>query len=91
MPRQSTIPAQQVTEDIRSVEEITGLFVRVMVGTIDSQTGDFTVPQQFVTYEIKGDDFAELMSANPEWAPSKPAGTYRNDDLWVFIDRIRGA
>ena len=39
--------------------------------------------------EIVGADFDELVSANPEWAPSKPPGTYRNEDLWMFIDRIR--
>ena len=90
MPRQSTIPAQSITEDISAVQEFTGQFVRVMVGTVE-ENGEFTVPQQFLTYTIDGQYFEELMSASPEWAPGKPAGTYRNDDLWVLIDRIREA
>lgn len=34
-------------------------------------------------------DYKELMSANPSWAPNKPAGTFRKEDLWHFIDLIR--
>lgn len=34
-------------------------------------------------------DYDDLMSANPSWAPNKPAGTFRQDDLWRFIDLIR--
>lgn len=65
----------------------------------------FDVPQQFDTIEIcdrpavKGPlgvtvepeiaDYAELMSDRPAWAPNKPAGHFRNDDLWPLIDRIR--
>lgn len=90
MPRESTIPAQIVREDISSIEEYPDQLVRVMVGRVD-ETGEFITPQQFSMYEIVDDDFAELMSAGPEWAPQKPAGTFRNDDLWIFIDRIRNA
>lgn len=65
----------------------------------------FDVPQQFDVieiadaHEVKGPlgviikdaitDYAELMSERPEWAPNKPAGTFRNADLWPLIDRIR--
>jgi hypothetical protein len=34
-------------------------------------------------------DYTELMSANPSWAPHKPAGVFRQDDLWHFVDLIR--
>lgn len=34
-------------------------------------------------------DYTDLMSASPSWAPSKPAGTFRDDDLWIFVDIIR--
>lgn len=34
-------------------------------------------------------DYTELMIANPSWAPNKPAGTFRKEDLWHFIDLIR--
>ena len=88
MARESVIPEQTVREDIRAVEEYPGMLVRVMTGLVDGD-GVFLVPQQFSTYEIKDADLAELMSESPSWAPGKPADTYRNEDLWVFIDRIR--
>lgn len=88
MARESTIPATVVVEDIRMIQEVTGISISVMVGSLD-QSGEFIVPQTFDTYQIDGDDFTELMSANPPWAPNKPAGTYRNEDLWIFIDRFR--
>lgn len=90
MVRETIIPAQTVREDIRSIEEYTGEMVRVLVGEVTPE-GAFVVPQQFEIYEIKDADFDELMSAGPAWAVNKPAGTYRNEDLWIFIDRQRSA
>ena len=90
MVRETIIPAQTVREDIRSIEEYTGEMVRVLVGEVTPE-GAFVVPQQFEIYEIKDADFDELMSAGPAWALNKPAGTYRNEDLWIFIDRQRSA
>ncbi len=90
MAREIVIPAKTVREDIRSIEEVTGTLIRVLVGVVD-ETGSFVVPQNFAIYEIKDADFEELMSAGPAWALNKPAGTYRNEDLWIFIDRQRGA
>lgn len=40
-------------------------------------------------YVIKGDNYEILMSANPSFAPQKPADEYRDDDLWYIIDKIR--
>lgn len=34
-------------------------------------------------------DYQELMSANPSWAPNKPGGVFRKEDLWHFVDLIR--
>lgn len=108
MPRESTIPVRIVQEEISSVEEQIGLFVRVLVGVgSQNEKGQFvfSVPQQFDVIEIadrpavKGPlgviiepeitDYTDLMSDRPAWAPNKPAGTFRNDDLWPLIDRIR--
>lgn len=77
-----------IQEDIRAIEEYPGEFIRVSVGSKNSK-GEWEVPQQFLTYVIKDSDYTELMSANPEWAQGKPSGTYRNEDLWVFIDKQR--
>jgi hypothetical protein len=93
MPREVTIPAQTVREEVRSLSEYSTApgspgFVTVMVGVVDDN-GVFVVPQQFVTYEISGANFEALTGEPAEWAPDKPAGTYRNEDLWYFIDLIR--
>ena len=77
-----------VSEDFRSIEEYPGEFVRVSVGAIGSN-GEWAVPQQYMTDVISNENYSELLSASPAWAPEKPAGVYRNDDLWVFIDRER--
>jgi hypothetical protein len=88
MPRQITIPAETIYEEIQSLQEFPNeQLVTVIVGITDAQ-GDFIVPQQFKTYQITGDMYTELNSANPSWDPAKPAGTYFNDDLWHFIDLL---
>lgn len=95
MPRIIEVPAQTVRQEIRSLEEVPSSpgqpgFVRVHIGRVD-ETGAFIVPQQFETYEIRGRMFEALVGECAEWAPDKPAGTYRNEDLWHFVDRIRDA
>lgn len=90
MARSINIPAQTGQEEIRGLEEMPGIFVKVLVGMID-EAGEFIVPQRFQRYVIEKEMLADLMSANPAWAPQKPAGTYRNEDLWRFIDMLRGA
>jgi hypothetical protein len=89
MPREITIPAETVYEDIQSLQEFPeDQLVRVIVGITDVD-GTFIVPQQYKTYEIQGDMYTELNSANPSWDTEKPAGTYFNRDLWHFIDLLR--
>jgi hypothetical protein len=34
-------------------------------------------------------DYDELLSEHPAWAPTKPAGVFRKEDLWHFVDLIR--
>ena len=88
MPRQITIPAETIYEEIQSLQEFPEeQLVTVIVGVTDAE-GVFIVPQQFKTYQITGDMYTELNSANPSWDPAKPAGTYFNDDLWHFIDLL---
>jgi hypothetical protein len=90
MPRQITIPAETIYEDIQSLQEFPdNQIVNVIVGKTDAD-GNFIIPQQFSTYQITGEMYTDLNSANPSWNPSKPAGTYFNQDLWHFIDLLRG-
>lgn len=42
-------------------------------------------------YKIEHGDYDELMSASPSWSPGKPAGVFRYDDLWYYVDKYRAA
>jgi hypothetical protein len=94
MPRSIAVPAQTVREEVRAIEEVPSSFnapgvIRVQIGRVDER-GQFIVPQTFETYEIRGKQFDALIGpASPDWAPGKPEGTYRNEDLWYQVDRIR--
>ena len=88
MPREINIPAETVFEDIRIIEEAPGISVNVMVGKTTA-AGEFIVPQAYELYMIEGDNYTELNGPPTSWAPDKPDGTYRNQDLWHFIDILR--
>lgn len=88
MPREINIPAETVYEEIRSIEEIPPISVMVMVGKTNA-SGEFIIPQAFSIYIIEGDNYTELTGPPTSWAPDKPDGTYRNQDLWHFIDLLR--
>lgn len=102
--REITIPSRTVFEDIQSFSHTIGISVDVLVGICD-ENGTFEpqvfdriliqdVPERRnrITGELLAPaitDYTDLMSANPDWAPGKPAGSFRQDDLWIFIDLIR--
>lgn len=89
MAREITIPAQTTREEIAVVEEAVGVYIRVTVGVLKpDNTFDLSVPIK--EYRIMGADMDELTGPPTDWAPDKPNGTYRNEDLWFFIDRYRG-
>ena len=95
--------SETIAEDIKSFEHEIGRWVRVLVGRVVN--GDFPpqqfdtimiedVPErrnsitgELITAAIT--DYTDLMSANPEWAVGKPANSFRQDDLWRFIDLVR--
>lgn len=90
MPREITIPQQSYTEDIMTIYETPGVGVKVYVGVLaeDGQSFDNAnyKPQEFL---ISGEMYTELNGPPTAWAPDKPDGTYRNQDLWHFIDILR--
>ena len=90
MPRQITIPQQSYTEDIMTIYETPGVGVKVYVGVLaeDGQSFDNASykPQEFL---ISGEMYTELNGPPTSWAPDKPDSTYRNQDLWHFIDILR--
>jgi hypothetical protein len=89
MGRAIVLPAVTSTEEIVSLSEFAGTLVRFCVALVD-ENGILINPDRVENFELIGDDYTDLMSANPPWAPNKPAGTYRNEDLWHFVDAIRG-
>lgn len=88
MARAIQVVTANAVEDIVTLYEQPGRMVRLCVAPVNAD-GTMVNGNVFEEYEIAGDDFDELVSENPSWAPGKPAGTYRNEDLWVFIDRYR--
>ena len=87
--RTVVIPEATVTEDINLIEEAPGIQVRFLVGQKESN-GNWVVPQQFETFIVSGEQYDELNGPPLSWCPDKPVGTYRNEDLWHYVDMARG-
>jgi len=88
MSRTTTIPAISVTEDINGIVETPNQSVRVVIGLLDAN-GNWLLNQNMQTYIINGADYTELNGPPTSWAPDKPTGTYRNEDLWHYVDKQR--
>ena len=88
--RTTIIPQATVTEDISLIDEAPGLQVRFLVGKKESN-GNWLVPQQFETFIVKGDQYTELNGPAQSWCLDKPTGTYRNEDLWHYVDLQRNS
>ena len=88
MNRTVTIPSTTVTEAINDIQEIPGVLVRFLVGKVNAD-GNFILGQNFEPFVVDGNDYTELNGPPTEWSPDKPTGTYRNDDLWHYVDKQR--
>lgn len=88
MARDITIPSQTVKEEIVVVEELVNQYVRVVVGVLNEDGKTFNTNMGVKEYRIVGDNLTELNGPAPAWATDKPMGTYRNEDLWHFIDLL---
>ena len=86
--RTVTIPSATVIEDINSLEENPGNFVRFLVGK-RLENGNWVLNQQFETFVVSGQDYIDLNGPPLSWCPDKPTGTYRNEDLWHYVDLQR--
>jgi hypothetical protein len=90
MPREVTIPAKVAHEEIANIDENPSTrVVHVRVAMVDPDTGKYDMRLGIEEYNIYGDDYDELTGPATSWAPDKPTGTYRNSDLWHFIDKQR--
>lgn len=77
-------------EDIIEYTYNSGGVVRCLVGHGETNAEGRFIPtpsQNYEVYEITSQAFDKLMAANP--LKGKPAGVFRKDDLWSFVDSIR--
>ena len=88
--RTTNIPSSTVNEDIGIIEEVSGEKVRFLVGKKD-ENGNWAVNQQFQEFIVNGQDYIDLNGPPLSWCPDKPTGTYRNDDLWHYVDLQRNS
>jgi hypothetical protein len=88
MARDITIPSQTIKEEIVVVEELVNQYVRVVVGVLNEDGKTFNTNMGVKEYRIVGNNLAELNGPPTAWSPDKPTGTYRNEDLWHFIDLL---
>jgi len=88
MARDITIPSQTVQEEIVVVEELVDQYVRVVVGVLNADGKTFNTNMGIKEYRIVGNNLTELNGPPTTWSPNKPTGTYRNEDLWHFIDLL---
>lgn len=77
-------------EDIVEYTHVVGVGVRCLVGHGEiNQEGRFipTPSQNYELYEITGPAYEVLIASDNR--SGKPAGVFRKDDLWSFIDNAR--
>jgi hypothetical protein len=86
--RTVVIPEQTVLEDIGVIDESPGNQVRFTVGK-KKDNGNWVVPQEFQIFVVAGEQYVELNGPPLDWCPDKPIGTYRNEDLWHYVDLAR--
>jgi len=89
--REITTPATTTTLMMASVTHNAGESVLIMLraGSVN-EDGIFvpsTSPGPPMMCCVDGANYVELMSASPSWAPNKPAGTFREEDLWQYVAR----
>ena len=88
--RTTTIPSSTVIEDIGLINETPGYTVQFTVGKKE-ENGNWIIGQNFEQFIINGEQYIELNGPPLSWCPDKPTGTYRNDDLWHYVDLQRNS
>jgi hypothetical protein len=90
--RTITIPARTATLAITALEERPAdRIVNVTIAAVD-ETGLPVSEYGTRTIQIDGTAYDMLVDDNEgnELLPGKPPGTYRNQDLWYFIEVLGG-
>lgn len=91
--RQKPVRVSGTQEDIVRYEvDLLNNVVRVFLAHGDPDKNDpdkfvVTPSQTWEVIEISTQDYEDLLKEKPEI--NKPAGNFRKNDLWEFIDKIR--
>ena len=87
--RPKVIPAvleRTVTEVIVTITtDLINQEIQVTTGYLDN---DRIEKGSSRTAVIRGTGYTEFMSANPSWAPDKPADRFRSEDIFSYFDHV---
>lgn len=89
MSREIVIPSKTLQEEITQIIHYPGEKIEITVQAGRYINNKFKAEMFVQTLCVSDTDYAELLSANPSWSPNKPAGVFRIDDLWHYIDKYR--
>lgn len=83
--------AQEITQGITVINHTVGHFLEFVYAEGDEDADGKFIPDVETTRTcmIKGAAYASLMSEKPSWSPKKPAGMYREADLFALMDAMR--
>jgi len=94
MSRQIQGPGGQLITEMVVAVSVSYVHRVVQVGVAPAtEDGGELVPVVGATVytTIRGDQYNELMAESPEWAPGKPAGSFREQDLFHILDQMEAA
>ncbi len=82
------VPQSEITEAVLAVSySFINKDMEVLCGAVQVVDGEMKVVDGSTRREtISGPDYAEFMSDKPAWSPSKPAETFRDEDILLFLD-----
>lgn len=63
--------------------------IEITYGPIDDSTPPKPIREELHRLVVAGEWYDELLSDSPEWAPGKPGGVYRDEDLLDFVLWVR--
>lgn len=83
--------AQEVTQGITVINHTVGHFLEFVYAEGQEDAAGRFIPEADTirTWMIKGAAYVSLMSEKPSWAPKKPAGVYREADLFALMDAMK--
>jgi len=82
--------ATQRTVTIPAVAEHTAaqIMLRISINIGQNVEVVLNTAGSISTRTFAGEHYEALVSANPEWAPLKPAGVFRPEDIFAYMDYL---